>query len=390
MQRTLTFCIICRLFCAFTYLEREYAMFRRFSALSLIVLFALAFAPAYAQQATPAATANTIVVTNLNPNGPGSLDDAFGRVLPGGTITFAPGLKGTIPFGGADLSYLGKGFAIVGTGLKSTDLVLSGGLGFRLHAPYTLTLENLALAHTGGIEVFGGTVNINNVTFQGNAFLSGGAIGSNGTVHITNSLFQGNTTTSGDGAAIENNGEMTIANSTFQGNVGTSAIYNNGHITIINSTFSGNSIGPNNLVLPTLEVVRPGDIILKGTIIDGVSGGPLCAGKIIDGGGNLQFPTNECGTSIPVGDPKLGPVQDNGGPTWTMALLPGSPAIGTAINAFCRSAEVSGLDQRGMSRPASCDIGAFQTGAIPAVPTSPSTIVPTAISTIVATASVSK
>src|SRR5262249_49672004 len=53
----------------------------------------------------------------------------------------------------------------------------------------------------------------------------------------------------------------------------------------------------------------------------------------------------------------LGPLQSNGGPTSTMALLPGSPAIGHADASKCPA-----TDQRGASRPIGgpCDIGAFQ------------------------------
>jgi hypothetical protein len=56
-----------------------------------------------------------------------------------------------------------------------------------------------------------------------------------------------------------------------------------------------------------------------------------------------------------MGDPMLGPLSDNGGPTQTMALLPGSPAIdaGTSCTA---------TDQRGVTRPqgAACEIGAYE------------------------------
>jgi hypothetical protein len=51
----------------------------------------------------------------------------------------------------------------------------------------------------------------------------------------------------------------------------------------------------------------------------------------------------------------LGTLADNGGPTWTQALLPGSPAIGAATS--CPA-----TDQRGYPRPATgpCDIGAYE------------------------------
>ena len=56
-------------------------------------------------------------------------------------------------------------------------------------------------------------------------------------------------------------------------------------------------------------------------------------------------------------DPRLGPLQDNGGPAKTHAILSGSPAIDAAANATCPS-----TDQRGTSRPkgAACDIGAYE------------------------------
>lgn len=58
----------------------------------------------------------------------------------------------------------------------------------------------------------------------------------------------------------------------------------------------------------------------------------------------------------------LGPLDDNGGPTRTLALLPGSPAIDAGDDATCASPPVSGLDQRGTARPqgAHCDIGAYE------------------------------
>ena len=58
----------------------------------------------------------------------------------------------------------------------------------------------------------------------------------------------------------------------------------------------------------------------------------------------------------------LGPLQDNGGPTQTMALLPGSAAIDAANDAICAAPPVNNLDQRGITRPQGphCDIGAFE------------------------------
>jgi hypothetical protein len=60
-------------------------------------------------------------------------------------------------------------------------------------------------------------------------------------------------------------------------------------------------------------------------------------------------------------DPKLDPLADNGGPTLTMALLPGSPAIDAGNTSLAPA-----TDQRGFSRPAglAADIGAFEYGSV--------------------------
>jgi hypothetical protein len=85
-----------------------------------------------------------------------------------------------------------------------------------------------------------------------------------------------------------------------------------------------------------------------------------CPGYAFDGGHNLSTDTSCAFTNVGSmnnTDPKLGPLADNGGPTLTMALLSGSPAIdaGSAIGA-------PATDQRGIYRPqgAGVDIGAFE------------------------------
>ena len=90
-----------------------------------------------------------------------------------------------------------------------------------------------------------------------------------------------------------------------------------------------------------------------------------CASVLIDGGGNLQYPANnptdptrpECMNGVQVIDPHLSPLADNGGPTWTMALLPNSPAIDAGNSAICLP-----TDQRGIPRPqgSACDSGAYE------------------------------
>ena len=99
---------------------------------------------------------------------------------------------------------------------------------------------------------------------------------------------------------------------------------------------------------------------LKNTIVANSPTGGNCSGTITDGGGNLSYPDTTCpGINA---DPMLGPLQNNGGPTETMALGPGSAAIDAANDAICAAAPVNNLDQRGIARPQGphCDIGAVE------------------------------
>jgi hypothetical protein len=99
---------------------------------------------------------------------------------------------------------------------------------------------------------------------------------------------------------------------------------------------------------------------LKNTIVANSPLGENCSGVIDDGGGNLSYPDTSCpGINA---NPALGLLQDNGGPTWTMALGEGSAAIDAADDAICAAPPVNNLDQRGVTRPQGlhCDIGAVE------------------------------
>jgi len=92
----------------------------------------------------------------------------------------------------------------------------------------------------------------------------------------------------------------------------------------------------------------------------------VVGGVVTDGGGNLQFPDSDCGATIPVGNPVLGSLAGNGGPTQTMSIS-GAPAIDAAVAANCPP-----TDQRGSLRSDGngdgivvCDIGAFEAPAAP-------------------------
>jgi hypothetical protein len=82
-----------------------------------------------------------------------------------------------------------------------------------------------------------------------------------------------------------------------------------------------------------------------------------CSGLPKDGGHNVSFPSASCPGQVV--DPRLGPLQDNGGPAATLALRAGSPALNAipAAGAGCPK-----TDERGVARPeqGACDIGAYE------------------------------
>ncbi|NQT13251.1 MAG: right-handed parallel beta-helix repeat-containing protein, partial [Planctomycetes bacterium] len=258
---------------------------------------------------------------------------------------------------------------------------------------------------------------ISNNSATGNA--GGGIANYNGDVELIDSTLSGNTTSlSGGGISCYNNsggrpvGTVTIIGCTISGNSGSNAggIDNDGPMTIINSTISGNTSrsyyggGINqreSLTMAGCTIVansagaRGGGIAIFGsdtttttirnTIIAGNSaaqsepdvydiysyGDSLGNNLIGDGQGAPSFVNGVNGDQVGSGaspiDPMLGPLMDNGGPTWTHALVPGSPAIDAGGNSGAPS-----TDQRGFARiadgdedgTATIDIGAFEFGAI--------------------------
>lgn len=219
----------------------------------------------------------------------------------------------------------------------------------------------------GGIFNNPGTLIVTDSTLSNNTSSEGGGIDNFGVLTVTHSTFFNNSAFWGGGISLS--APATVVNSTFSGN---SAEYGGGidivsPLTVINSTFSGNSATYGGVIHTDYYAVT-----LKNTIVANSTVGVNCIGTVIDGGGNLQYGGStpySCGAAIPTGDPRLGSLADNGGLTWTMALLYGSAAIDAAIDATCIAAPVNNLDQRGVSRPigAQCDIGAYETAFLQGV-----------------------
>jgi len=382
--------------------------FRRFAlgalALTLIVLSA----------ALPSlATTFTVTDTSDNPGDTGSLRHAVNNATNGDTITFSLAYPATITLDCADNGPLAitQGFTISGPG--AAKLAISGANActvFTASSELTATISGVTIENGfasgfgdgGGIEN-NGTLTVSNCTLSGNSANDGGGIYNIGEMTVNNSTLSGNSTPGGgDGGGIYNTDIMTLTNSTISGNStgdggDGGGIYNEDDLTVINSTFSGNSANgtgdggaiynDSNLTMSysTLSgnsasgggsgggIYNEGTLTLKSTLLASESGGncSLGSGNVTSDGYNLSD-DNTCTFLTATGDQSdvtnaatfLGPLQNNGGPTNTIALLTGSTAIDKIPAKSCTDAMGNAVtaDQRGVTRPqgASCDIGAFE------------------------------
>ena len=219
----------------------------------------------------------------------------------------------------------------------------------------------------------------------------GGAVFNTGTMIISNSTLTQNSASacrtiflpmgrqivcSGVGGGIWNNGTLTINNDTLsandvghQGSVGGGVFNVGGILTVNNSTVSMNSGGGIFNEDTNGFGFTQGTATLQNAIV--ANKGVNCEGPLIISMGYNLSSNGSCHFSN-TGDrnntnPKLGPLQNNGGPTQTMALLPGSPAIDAGNPSGCTDGHghLFKTDQRGKPRPdpedtGGCDMGAYE------------------------------
>ncbi len=244
-------------------------------------------------------------------------------------------------------------------------------LVFDVTGSANFTVQNLTISHSNvGIGNDGtGTVTANNCTFSGNhvwGIVNANYPGNTSTVTATNCTFADNNT------GIGNNyfGQVTATNCTFADNF--AGILNTvGTVTATNCTFSGNSV----VGISNLNPTPPGGatITVTNCILDSTTSncfGPITdGGHNIDSGGTCGFTGTGCisiGSSFCNTNPNLDPagLANNGGPTQTIALQAGSPAINTGNETVCAAPPVNNLDQRGFIRPGfdatNCSIGAYE------------------------------
>lgn len=367
--------------------------------------------------ASTVAHAATFTVTSLSDAGAGSLRQAIIDANAGAgadDIVFQTGLTGTISLQSAlpaitgDLTITGPGAALltVSRGIAgqirifdiSGDVVMTGltvqdgyapgmmppgesGGGILVRTGASLDISDCVIADCetfastgGGIEVWG-TLTMARCTISGCTGSSGGALTvRGGTATVSDSTFTGNS--NGAVLAVSSLAATTLnlTNCTISGNSnaqtrGAANAYDDGApctLTLVNCTVTGNS---------TTETDGGGVagingspvINLRNTIVAGNTSGNATdlSGTITSQGGNLignadnatitattndQFGT----TALPV-DAMLDALADYSGPTQTHRPQAGSPALNTALVAGSPTE-----DQRGVTRDATPDKGAFE------------------------------
>jgi hypothetical protein len=356
---------------------------------------------------------SAVTVTNTNNDGEGSLRWAANVVANGGTVTFDPALAGqtialngplTLPAGSITIDAVDAPGIILSGGGSDRVLIVDGGA--------VATLRHLVIADGYGWQLAGGILNngdltLDHVTVTGNTMATdagdfwqgGGGIytGDGAALTLIDSTVANNSAAwSGGGIYAFFNSSTTIIRSTISGNVsndvgGGLRLLSNAEIS--NSTISGNEStgwyggalfltdGVLNMTNTTVTAnVSPGfapaavfvgtfgpgsatlnlvNSVVASNVNEGCFLAPFGAGAVaINSLGSNVFTD---GTCFPVGSDQivasalLGPLADNGGPTWTHALLGGSPAIDMGDNAYCPV-----VDQRGVPRDAACDVGAYE------------------------------
>jgi hypothetical protein len=308
---------------------------------------------------------------------------------PGDSIVVAPATYKERLSIGINLSIIGSSAATtIVDGNRSWVVVAVSGLTTNVHLS-NLTIRNGVGPgiYIGGGIINSGTLTISNSIISGNVANSGwgGGIfnGYGATLTINNSTVSGNAASSNPfggpahGGGIDNDGTLTINNSTISGNETTSfpigapsppgyggGILNGGTLTINNSTISGNSADYGGGIA--------GSATLQNTIVanNSATTGANCDGTMTSKGYNLSS-DNSCNVNGPGDlnntDAKLGTLGNNGGPTQTIPLRSGSPAIDAGNPKGCTDSNGHLLttDQRGYPRPdredkTGCDMGAYE------------------------------
>ena len=322
-----------------------------------------------------------VVYKNTDDGSVGTLRYAIkeNNLLGGGsTILFSNTVTGTISLSGSELG-ITNNVTIIGPG--ANVLAISGGNSSRVFvsANGTNSISGLTIANGsaygpnangGGIIVLGGGLTLTTCTFtNNNANVGNGGGGiylANGSLAVSNCTIVGNQALNG-GGIFQNGGSATIYYSTINGN-SVSGSYGGGirealgTLSLFGCTITANTAatGAGMTQVGGTSIIRsctiignhattgggiycPGGISVGDTIVAGNSAPnyPDCYGTFSsvgynligagDGSSGFNNFGDQVGTSASPINPLLGALQDNGGPTLTMAPLPGSPAIDQGV-----------------------------------------------------------
>jgi hypothetical protein len=287
----------------------------------------------------------------------------------------------------------GDGGCILSSGvLTINDSVITGctGIGYGggiYHGFDALTINSSVITGNstpnsfgGGIFSFGATTITKSTISSNNAFYAGGlAIAFSNFVSITDTTFTNNTTVQQGTILVQNTTGATMTNTTISGNFSQNfgaGIHNLvAQLSLINCTVANNTAQG---AFGAILTAAPGTTTLANTLVaanspKNFSDAVISGGYNLDTDGTSGFVNGANGDIVgtlanPI-DAMLAPLADNGGPTFTRALLMGSPAIDAGNSTLT-------IDQRGFSRPinipsipnagSGTDIGAFEyQGATP-------------------------
>jgi predicted outer membrane repeat protein len=250
---------------------------------------------------------------------------------------------------------------ITGGGTRTTTVDALGAFQLFDIDDDTVTMTGLTITggngHGGGALVSGGaTLNLQDAAVTGNVGDEGAGVHVHGTLNLDRVTFANNMATSGGAIYFHRADGGSLTNVTLSSNSATTggAIWTDTVISVTNSTIA------NNTAVFGAGIYRSGggNVMLRNSILD--NNGSNANAALNSGGFNLDSDGTALlgGAGDRVADPLLDPLADNGGPTNTHALRPGSPAIDPA-----GLAGAPATDQRGSARDALPDVGAYEFSA---------------------------
>jgi protein MpaA len=227
------------------------------------------------------------------------------------------------------------------------------------------TLSGNSAAHAGAVRTWGDlTLSESSILGNGGGAISSETAGSHLRIEAS-TVAVNNIGADSLPATVYAEGDMTVERSTVSENAAgfVGGLWAEGDLAVRFSTITDNiAPGAGDNMAGGIDAASPSSVLIEGTIVAGNRVGanvsdcnvPAAEGAApnLEGGATCGF----AGPSLSGTDPALAPLSDNGGPTATRGLFPGSPALDAA--GACGPA----ADQRGEPRPASaaCDIGAFE------------------------------